>query len=745
MTVPAKPTHTPLQWGILAVALVLVGVLATWHSYHTPLFEPPDELLHYQFVHTWLADRVLPIQQVDGPLSQSHQPPLYYLGGALLVAGIVDPQTLPERNLFWAANRIGEVSYDNKLQFLPNQAYAPPYQGTALVVHRLRLWSVVLALMTTAVVWLLGITIWANAPAKVALMLALSVLNPMFLYIAGAVNNDNLIILCGTVMLWFVVRALADAFSWRTTIFIGLVWGIAILSKLTGIVLAVSWGVGLICVAWQKRDIRLLLTRTVVIVGIMLSVAGWWFWRNYQLYGDPLALQIVLDVWGERAAANTGWMALWTDVRFSWTNFWGRFGYGQIPLPPWVYALFTATSIVAVAGSLRRLAHAAPTRRPLWWVMLAVFTTYVAALFYYIYRNPTGANGRYVYPALAAFAALAAGGLSAWWRQWSRPFIGYTFFITLMLGLALYSVGFLHETYAPPPRYTHGETLSITHPVDITYPGLATLLGYDVAPETAVPGESVAVTLYWQVIAETDQNYPLFLQLVNHQGERIVGRDTHPGLGRYPTSRWQAGEIIADTIPLAIPQNAVGPTALHLDMGLWNPTGDILSTIDGSATNTLGLIRLNGTTINTPVGQPVQYHLDDVAALIAVAPPPQTTLSEKENTPITLPYTLTWQALAAPTIDYVVFVHLWDDDGTLVQTYDGPPQAGAFPTHLWQPADIVIDARQMVLPERLAAGTYHVLAGWYRLDDLTRLPVTDAAGQAVPDAAIPLFTFVVEE
>jgi hypothetical protein len=41
-------------------------------------------------------------------------------------------------------------------------------------------------------------------------------------------------------------------------------------------------------------------------------------------------------------------------------------------------------------------------------------------------------------------------------------------------------------------------------------------------------------------------------------------------------------------------------------------------------------------------------------------------------------------------------------------------------------------------------GRYHLVAGWYRLDDLTRLPVTDADGNALPNSAIPLHTFQVE-
>ncbi|MCA9979122.1 MAG: glycosyltransferase family 39 protein [Anaerolineales bacterium] len=234
------------------IACLLVVFLAGIMSLINPLFEPPDELQHYQFVRHLVDQKSLPIQAPDGPVSQSHQPPLYYLGGAILTAGISDPQTLPERNPFWGYD--GAVSRDNKLQFIASPAYAFPYQGTALVVHVLRLWSILISLGTVLAIWLLGQTLWPNDPGKVALTLALSVLNPMFLYMAGAANNDSMVIMWGAFLLWLTIRGLQDGFTWRTTILIGLVWAGALLSKLTGLMLALPWGAAVLWTAWSKRN-----------------------------------------------------------------------------------------------------------------------------------------------------------------------------------------------------------------------------------------------------------------------------------------------------------------------------------------------------------------------------------------------------------------------------------------------------------------------------------------------------------
>jgi hypothetical protein len=71
----------------LTTLLILPVLLAVEVSFLNPLFEPPDELLHYQFVRYLVDERELPIQQPEKPLSQYHQPPLYYLIGSILAIG----------------------------------------------------------------------------------------------------------------------------------------------------------------------------------------------------------------------------------------------------------------------------------------------------------------------------------------------------------------------------------------------------------------------------------------------------------------------------------------------------------------------------------------------------------------------------------------------------------------------------------------------------------------------------------
>ena len=97
-----------------------------------------------------------------------------------------------------------------------------------------------------------------------------------------------------------------------------------------------------------------------------------------------------------------------------------------------------------------------------------------------------------------------------------------------------------------------------------------------------------------------------------------------------------------------------------------------------------------------------------------------------EMTHDALDVTLYWQSLAPTTVDYTVFVHLDADNQELAGQHDGWPCAGAYPTTRWQPGEIVVDHRQIMLPAERETSHYGLCVGLYNLSTLQRLPITDA-------------------
>ncbi|MEZ4670545.1 MAG: hypothetical protein R3E39_21775 [Anaerolineae bacterium] len=91
---------------------------------------------------------------------------------------------------------------------------------------------------------------------------------------------------------------------------------------------------------------------------------------------------------------------------------------------------------------------------------------------------------------------------------------------------------------------------------------------------------------------------------------------------------------------------------------------------------------------------------------------------------------LYWQVLKQPTADYMIFVHLRDKDGNVIQAWDGPVSwsrdGNYYSTLLWEPGEILTDERLLVFDKTDAPlGTdYQIVIGMYDLATDARVPVT---------------------
>jgi hypothetical protein len=103
---------------------------------------------------------------------------------------------------------------------------------------------------------------------------------------------------------------------------------------------------------------------------------------------------------------------------------------------------------------------------------------------------------------------------------------------------------------------------------------------------------------------------------------------------------------------------------------------------------------------------------------------------------------LNWAAEKFIHRDYTVFVHLVGPDGTPLVQADSRPMQGFIPTSYWPPNQQIADDHTFTIPADAPPGEYRLLAGWYELESLERLPMT-RRGEAIGDA-YELATFTVE-
>jgi hypothetical protein len=108
------------------------------------------------------------------------------------------------------------------------------------------------------------------------------------------------------------------------------------------------------------------------------------------------------------------------------------------------------------------------------------------------------------------------------------------------------------------------------HPLAIDLTDSLNLLGYDVAVMSPHQQTAVRLTLHWQVLAPVDANYKVSTRLLDREGNQIAQIDNVPVHNTYPTSRWKAGETIADVYDLTVPPDTL-PGQYRLLVILYEP------------------------------------------------------------------------------------------------------------------------------------------------------------------------------
>lgn len=565
-----------------AVRLILLCFLGLGFAYSVinPLHEATDELRHYRFVQHIIQRHYLPIQGELACSAQGHHPPLFYVLGAALTAWIPTGHDVcysPPANPFWDY-RYWEVGVDNKNQYLHGDDEAFPWHGEALAAHLIRALNVCLGAATVWLTWLTGQAIWPRRPGLALGAVALVAFNPMFLYMSGAINNDVIAALSGTAVALACVRLLNDekGLSRRWGVILGVLFGLALMSKFNLSALAVLIETAVTLVAWRKKQMRLWLEANLLIAFFTLLLAGWWFVRNQWLYGEPTGLKVLTELWGVRDPADSFPLAV-SELPYAWTSLWGRFGYGQIPLPQWVYDGLAYGCVFALSGLFlpiwRRDRQAwRETGGPLLLMALNV-ALFFAVLFNYLLVSPAGPMGRFFFPALPSLAILLFYGLSEWGRllsvrpKWTAVALHAVLFTLATVALLFY----LAPAYARPARFTILPPQ--VAPLHAQFDSFVSLRGAFIHQSSVRPGEPIDVDLYWEVNGRPPGNYLLFVHLGDETGQLVAQRDTHPGLGNFPSSLWRPGDQFIDTIRLYVPETAYTPAKLDLSIGLYAPEG----------------------------------------------------------------------------------------------------------------------------------------------------------------------------
>lgn len=728
--------------GVLLLILGLYGLLAAAYAVVNPPFEAPDENHHLAYAHRLATGGGLPVldpDRPDDPIAQEAiQPPLYYILTGLIWRGLGPAPELERPPLNPHAVLGIPLAEGNKNRFLHGDDEAWPWRGTTLAVRVLRLFSVVLGLVTVYLTYRLGLLVAYGRPEPALAAAGLVAFTPQYLFITAAVTNDTLILLLATLCLWLLARLAVRQTPPRRaeTVVLGLALGLACLSKLGGVLLLLPTALVWLGWGWRRRAWGWALAHLAAVGLLVGAVAGWWYIRNLRLYGDPTGIAPHLALMNPPPVLT--WATLptvWQGVRIS---LFATFGWFNLILPDGVYRLWDLFLLLAVLGygwgmvSRRGPALARPAAG-----LLAVWVVVSFLALWRWIALAAGAQGRLLLPAYPALGVLLVAGWERWpWPgRWGRiggmALPGAAALVAAVLALALV----IAPAYRRPPLVETAAVPAAARILPVVFADRWQLLGLEVTPTTVPPGKRFDLTLYWQALAPTTTNASLFLRLWG-PGNRVVAQwDTYPGNGNFPTSLWPVGPVVVDRYRLTVPPDAPAPTLLRLDVGFYDyatraPYPRRETAGFGPLPGLANLRVLPGDEPTFSVPHPTALAFGDRIRLLGFG---LGTTRVRAGERFVLD--LYWQATAPVGEDWQVFIHLLDAEGRWQAGSDGPPREGWWPTTAWEPGRVVHDSHAFAVPADLPPGRYTLAVGLYRLTTLERLPVTDPADAVPADAA----------
>lgn len=420
------------QKSILVIAVLLAFVhvlLASLYNFATPYatsgvafsqghvriadIGAPDEIAHAAYIHQLASGGGWPVLDLAKLKSdpayrsteyESHQPPLYYAIEAPL------------------AKALGPDSTKS------------PQQGTFLRIPNALFGGLTVLGVFFAVLW--GFEL-----PGVALIAALfPALLPMNTALSGALSNDPLLICLSTWSIACMVKFTIGGWTLKRALLVAVLVALACWTKTTGLLLLPP----LLYALFASKENRLSLRQIGGAAALFVLLTAPLWIHNQTSYGDPMAMKAFNQAFGDTAqhstiaqviAAQGGnptidywgkWVAWWT-----FRSFVGVFGYMDIWLngtgtsysgpkdPNWLYlwCLFGAAALSfgwlrGIQGELGR------SRKTVHWIF-GLHLILVTASFIAFNNHYFQAQGRYLYPAIAAISAgLALGADSIFKKRW---------------------------------------------------------------------------------------------------------------------------------------------------------------------------------------------------------------------------------------------------------------------------------------------------------------------------------------
>lgn len=713
--------QSSLFLGFILLYFVALGLA---YAQAVPIFEASDEAEHVIHIHTILERGELPVIQSSDDMNrqtdpiarwnnQAHHAPLYYLLGTATIS--------------WSQrDDLGDYLIPNELIFLRNTTennankwlhlYSDPTSDTHQAVFALRLLSIAIGCGTLLLVFWSARQIFDDDlwPLLATLFTA-SI--PTFIVVNSSASNDPLTIFLYTAGIGWSLKVWRQAtISWRDTWLISLILSGIALTKLTGVSLfGVVYAVLIFGVLRQKWSLSLMI-RIVLVSGVMASVlAGWWYLRNMQIYGDLLAQTATQSIWGRSDPLT---LALLPDelLRIG-KSFWMMVGYLHEPVfaPNTFYIFASVVTVLGILGILYTLFRSPKTdsidRIPTSEILILGFACIVViGLLLYGTLSVDISYGRLLHPAIAPFVILLLIG----WRQFLGRF--GALLILPFVGLAIAApLTIIPQAY---PRLELVESVPAdAHQIEWQADSLE-LVALDLHQTQVEPSQILSLDLYFR--GNHPDNPALLVTAADSlRATRLGHVEIYPGMAA--TNFLAADQLYRVPVHIAlddVPDDVRQPRYVAVLVEWVNLEDNEKIVFDSDQS----LYEIMQTTFVDPRYDAPQLANESQAVFGDLIALESYQVNDEAGT---LTVEFVWQPLHPIADEWILTVQAFDETGVFITQIDEIPYW--YPTSAWVENLAFYDRRTLVLPDNITDYTLRV--GWYRQRDdgaFERLPIVGA-------------------
>ncbi|MBI3740860.1 MAG: hypothetical protein HY257_03765, partial [Chloroflexi bacterium] len=243
--------------------------------------------------------------------------------------------------------------------------------------------------------------------------------------------------------------------------------------------------------------------------------------------------------------------------------------------------------------------------------------------------------------------------------------------------------------------------------------GAVRIIGADFPTRAVRPGDSIPVSIYFQILQKPRADIPVILQ-VAQRAFPFIGAWTLRAEARAQLSREvETSDLVRQDFSARIPADTSGEIFLRARVG--------------DSTVELGSVRvaeIARTTIAPTIAHQLSARFGDNIELLGYDLTPTRARAGE-----TIRLILYWRALNPMSTSYTVFAHLLDNHNQIVGQHDSIPASGARPTTSWVAGEVIADEYHLQLNDNALRGNYQIEIGWYDAATRARLPVASRGAE----------------